>query len=131
VPVSERWSALAPEIMLPSQLLGRQGSLLQPEKRLMLAVLENAVSVLLRDAPVRDGRAGRHVAEAEEWVASDAVDWPFTFLNVCHALELDPGYIRGGLGRRARRRTEVGSRRSLGFRRLVYTRQRVNGRHHA
>ena len=40
-------------------------------------------------------RQPRHLAqEAEQWLFSDDTQWPFSFLNICAALELDPTYLR-------------------------------------
>jgi hypothetical protein len=122
--VSDEWTAVAPENVLPLQFHARPSAVLQPEKRLMLAVLEHAVWQLL----YRPSDA--QIVEAEAWVASEAVDWPFTFLNVCQALGLDAGYIRGGLRRAACGRAAAPAAsppRHFAFRRLVATRQRLGG----
>jgi hypothetical protein len=128
--MNDQWEVVAPETVLPSQFFECRIVVVQPEKRLMLAVLESAVWVLLHR---RHGR-GR-VAEAERWVSSNAIDWPFTFLNVCQALGLDPGCIRAGLRRHARLGHEMGptpSRpRHFVFRRIVAGRQRITGRRRA
>jgi len=127
--VSEAWKSLEPETVLPSQFFGGRASGLQPEKRLMLAVLEHAVWLLLHEARGREACA--QAAEAERWVTSDAEDWPFTFLNVCQALGLDSECIRTGLRRHADARSAgEGARRHFAFRRLVVTRKRVDGRYH-
>jgi hypothetical protein len=70
---------------------------LQPEKRLLLAVLEDAVDTFQHYATVSSGR-GRHIfVDAEQWFASTAADWLFDFEFLCQALGLDPSYIRSGL----------------------------------
>jgi len=128
--VSDDSQALVPTTVLPCQFFGPRGAVLQPEKRLMLAVLENAVWLLLNDASAHDGEA----AEAAEWVATDATDWPFTFVNVCHALGLAPDWIRAGLrraGRTAPARPGSSPTPHFPFRRLAATRQRVGARHHS
>lgn len=71
---------------------------LVPEKRLMLAVLEDAVGLFCRHRHAR-GRRRRRVAEAIAWLWSDARHHPFAFVNVCEALGLDPLYVRAGLTR--------------------------------
>jgi hypothetical protein len=92
---------LQPEVILPSQLAvgTRLDARLQPEKRLLLAVLEDAVAAFQRHTLGRTRRAERLFAEVEAWFASDANDWPFAFVNVCHALGLDVHYMRAGLRR--------------------------------
>jgi hypothetical protein len=89
-----------PETILPSQLLdtNRLGAASQPEKRLMLAVLEDAVATFQRSAVATSRAAGRDLAEVQAWFASDDMAWPYAFLNVCHVLGFDPSYLRRGLG---------------------------------
>ena len=72
---------------------------LQPEKRLMLAVLEGAVSDFQKYATALDGRGRRLFAEADAWFQSSAIHDPLDFENVCQALDLDPSFIREGLER--------------------------------
>jgi hypothetical protein len=90
-----------PETVLPSQFFDRLqvDASLQPEKRLMLAVLEDAVGTFQKYVNVHSRHARRLFTEAEEWFASADADWPFAFVNVCQALGLDSDYIRSGLWR--------------------------------
>ena len=40
----------------------------------------------------------RTVIEAEEWILADADgNWPFSFRNICAALNLEPTYLARGL----------------------------------
>ncbi len=85
---------LTPAIVLPAQVFGRP-ALLQPEKRLMLAVLEDAVAILLRPhARTATASARQLRAEAEAWLASDDVHEPFAYLRICEMLNLEPGTLR-------------------------------------
>ena len=68
-----------------------------PEKRLALAVIEDAVGALRRYAFGTDRRERRLYQETSEWFASSDRSWPFSFENLCDFLEMDPGYIRRGL----------------------------------
>ena len=92
-------SELAPETILPVQLYDRPfgGARIQPERRLQVAVLADAVLTFHRWAGVERARARRLFAEVEAWFASDDVGGPFTFITVCDSLKFDPGYIRRGL----------------------------------
>src|SRR2546427_3713621 len=92
---------LEPETILPSQFFGRfqLDASLQPEKRLMLAVLEDAVGTFQKYVNVSSRQGRRLFSEAEEWFASPDADWPFGFVNVCQALGLDAEYLRAGLWR--------------------------------
>jgi hypothetical protein len=42
-------------------------------------------------------RARKHLGELEHWFASDDTVYPFSFLRICQALALDPGWVRAGL----------------------------------
>lgn len=92
---------LDPDTLLPSQFFrGDPGGVsAQPEKRLMLAVLEDAFGTLQRHAAARTGAGQQHFADVEAWIAADDAQWPFSFLNICHAVGLEPAYLRAGLRR--------------------------------
>ena len=94
-------AGLEPDVMLPSQFFqgDRGGASIQPEKRLMLAVLEEALTTFQKHAAARTRVGQQLFAEVEEWTTSDDTEWPFSFLNICHALSLEPAYVRGGLRR--------------------------------
>ena len=102
------WGAvagLAP--LLPDQLLG--GPVRTPEQRLMAAVLEDAMRELARPRGAWLGARARQRAEIEAWFDSDDVAWPFSFVNVCEALDLSASTLRsrlfrGGFPRLARER---------------------------
>jgi hypothetical protein len=98
---------LAP--LLPEQVLGRPRR--TPEQRLMVALLEDAVRELVRPEVAWMGAAARRRAEVWSWVESDDVAWPFSFLNVCDALDLDAEKLRARLtGRRLGRGLEPARR---------------------
>ena len=71
----------------------------RPERRLMLAVLEAAVSDFRKYATAANGLGRRRFVEADAWFRSHADDRLLDFESVCHALALDPSFIRGGLAR--------------------------------
>jgi len=90
-----------PEVILPSQF-NEQVSLKQTdrgEKRLMLAVLEEAVATFQRNVDAKSRHGQRVFREAEEWIWSNDSSWPFAFENVCHALDIEPAFLRRGLER--------------------------------
>lgn len=91
-------SLAAPETMLPSQLLHpRSAADRRPELRLMLAVLEDAVLTLQRCAG-RPGKQARSlVREVENWTSRREPEWPFSFENICTALDLDVTSVRSRL----------------------------------
>jgi len=92
-------SELAPESILPAQLFDTPfgGARVQPEKRLQVAVLADAVVTFHRWAGGERARARRLFVEVETWFASDEADGPFTFMAICDSLKFDPIYIRRGL----------------------------------
>ena len=97
-------SGTVPETVLPVQLLADVRGMWQPEKRLMLAVLENALLPMLRNPGRRHGRVVERrplSVEVKAWIASDAQEWPFSFLNICHVLGLDEDALRAALLRKA------------------------------
>ena len=92
-----------PEAILPVQFF-RPSVALPPEKRLMLAVLEQALLDLQRSVGARTPRARRLADEIDAWFAADDEGWPCSFLHVCRALGLDVYAVRA---RAARWRTEA------------------------
>jgi len=72
-------------------------SAVMPEKRLMLAVLEDAIDAY-RGASRVSGRHAEAVAgEAWDWISSDDTTWPFSFVRICEVFDIDPDYVRAGL----------------------------------
>jgi hypothetical protein len=123
-------AGLEPETILPSQFFDRVqiDASLQPEKRLMLAVLEDAVGTFQKYVTATGRRGQRLFSEAEEWFASEPGDWPFAFETICQALGLEPAYIRGGLGRwRDSQRSDEPSSAKV----VRFPFRRVNGRRHS
>src|SRR5262250_609625 len=82
---------LEPEAVLPSQYFAQAAvdASLQPEKRLMLAELEDAVGTFQKYVNARDRSAQKLFLEVEDWFASEDQDWPYSFVNISHALGLD------------------------------------------
>lgn len=124
-------SGLESDIMVPSQFFDRiktEGSS-QPEKRLMLAVMEDAIATFQKSIYGVTRRQRRLLKETEEWISSVDTAWPFSFENICAALDIESTYLRTGLTRwkvfRLAQRQESGRPISHSpFR-------RVNGRRHA
>jgi hypothetical protein len=71
-----------------------------PERRLMAAILEDAVSCLSMDPRRGTSRKRKQFEEARHWIDSDDDgEWIFSFRNVCEFLGLNPGYLRRGLSK--------------------------------
>ena len=88
-----------PDTLLPSQFFDRvrRRTEHEGERRLMIAVLEDAVSVYRKQAGVREGRNREIFLEAEEWIEDQDRTWLFSFQNICDVLGLDADYLRRGL----------------------------------
>ena len=69
---------------------------IEPEKRLLIAVLEHAVDDFRTYAVVPTGRGRWLFMEVASWFRSPAVGL-FDFEGICQATGLDPDFIRGGL----------------------------------
>ena len=87
---------IEPEILLPSQFFDRfRGrSILEGERRLMLAVLEDGIMCYQKYAGAARPRARRLFEEAEQWIFEEGDAWPFSFESICGMFNLDPGYFR-------------------------------------
>ena len=123
---NERHGGLFEPDVLPAQffrvLHGRQAH--GGERRLIIAVLEDAINCFQKNLFAADNRGKRLFRDAENWVMSADRDLPFAFENICEFLSLDAEYIRQGLHRWARAaRSEDGRR----FDADVGTRRGVNG----
>ena len=91
--------------MLPTQSVSKRGMRpSEPHKRLMAAVLQTVVDDCREAAarrqlplpPASDAEA-RGVRKAIAYVASSDRVWPFSFENLCDALELDSQSLRAAL----------------------------------
>jgi len=93
---------LEPDIFLPSQFYGSGGSSrkLEGEKRLMIAVLKDAVECLEKYRGLRNSVARSNYENAIEWVMDNGTDWLFSFTNICDLLGFDPQYLRDVLLKR-------------------------------
>jgi hypothetical protein len=98
-----------PDTLLPAQFFAafsREGGLVR-ERRLMLAVLQDAVECYQKYALARDPKGRALFEGAEEWIDSGERDWPFSYENICEILGLNPDYIRGGLSKWRQQRSPL------------------------
>ena len=88
-----------PDALLPAQFYSafRGGSSVLGEKRLMLAVLEDALDCYQKYAIVREGQGQQLFDEAHTWISSKERGWFFSYENICETLEINPAYLRRGL----------------------------------
>jgi hypothetical protein len=70
---------------------------LEPEKTLMLAILEEAVYCFQDNYSAQHGEKKRLFDSAHRWFFRTSCDWVFSFENICSVLGFNPGYVRNGL----------------------------------
>lgn len=90
---------LQPDTVLPMQYfatLRRKGEH-EPERRLVIAVLQDAVDCFQKHLFARDRKQQQLFSDAEQWIASSDRSWPFSFENVCDLLQINAEYLRRGL----------------------------------
>ena len=87
------------DVVAPEQYLEifSKSRSLEPEKELMLAILSDAIECILKycDQPIPLRAKLFH--DAHEWLFDHDEKDPFSFLNVCEALNFDPAYLRRGI----------------------------------
>ena len=118
-----------PETIFPCQFFerARSPSSQQPEKRLMLGVLEDAIATF-QNCSLGETRRKHHLLEeVEEWFASADVKRLFSFQNICATLGLDANYLLWGL---AQWKTRQPPQQQAGLTSRPSFR-RVNGRRHS
>ena len=93
---------LEPDIFLPSQFYGAGGlsRKLEGEKRLMIAILKDAVECLEKYRGARTSAGRSHYESAIEWVKDTDTEWLFSFTNICDLLGFDADYMREVLMKR-------------------------------
>jgi hypothetical protein len=92
-------SLFQPDTLLPEQYLDtfRRKLQLEPEKKLMLAILEDGVACFQKYAFARDSKGKALFRDTEQWVFENEGAGIFSFDNVCETLGFDPNYLRRGL----------------------------------
>ena len=89
-----------PDTILPTQFYAmfKNSQYREPERRLMVAILEDAVSCLSMNLRRCSLRQRKQYEEAKHWVtAEEESEWIFSFRNICEVLGMDPSYLRRGL----------------------------------
>jgi len=88
-----------PDALLPAQFYAafRGGSAVRGEKRLMLAVLQDALDCFQKYAFAKDSHGRQLFADASDWIGCEDRDWYFSFENICETLEINPAYLRQGV----------------------------------
>jgi len=92
-------SMFEPDTLVSAQYLEnlRRKTVLEPEKRLVLAVLEDAINCFQVNVMAQSGRAKKLFNDSEDWIMGRDDDWIFSFVSVCELLGFNPEYVRRGL----------------------------------
>ena len=92
-------SLFQPDTLLSAQYFDtlRRKTLLEPEKRLLLAILNDAINCYQDNLFARSSKHKRLFDEAEEWIVATDGDGIFCFDSVCQFLGFNPEYLRRGL----------------------------------
>lgn len=82
-----------PHVILPAQLLTPSKEL-TPERRLMAAVLADAVWCVEKYSSPTDARGRRLFLKAKQWLLASEPHWPYSFESICAVLDLDANAVR-------------------------------------
>jgi hypothetical protein len=88
-----------PDVLITDMVAAarRRRSAISGEKRLMLAVMENALDYYQKYIVATD-RIGRALfTEAAEWMASTSSEDIYSFENISETLDINPSYFRQGV----------------------------------
>lgn len=94
-------SFFQPDVLTTHQFFAvfRQKSQLDPEEKLMFAVLTDAIESFQKYIGASSRRCRALFAEADSWITSNDSLSPFSFEHICHVLNISPSYLRLGLMR--------------------------------
>ena len=93
---------MIPDVLTPGQYydgIRADDFCARPIKRLMLAVLEDAMRCYQTCASSHSRAQRRLFVDAESWLMDRKADGPFAFETVCVTLGIDPSCLREGLRR--------------------------------
>jgi hypothetical protein len=87
------------DIVLAAQYFERfqKKAYLDPEKKLMVAVLEDAIFCFQNHISSREPLGRDLFHEVEDWIFDEENDYIYSFRNSCEVLGLDSHYLRSGL----------------------------------
>lgn len=94
---SAREVILQPDILLPEQLLALRYTPPRGAKRLLLAMLEDAIHCFQAYLFAKTPHEQRLFAEAEEWIFASDPHWFFSFERTCEFLGFHPDRVRRAL----------------------------------
>ena len=89
-----------PDVLTPGQYydrVHRDDHETRAVKRLMLAVLSDAVRCFLAYADAQDPAGRLRFAEAQGWILDHKAEGPFAFVTICESLGIEPNCMRNGI----------------------------------
>ncbi|MCE2485601.1 MAG: hypothetical protein J4F42_08825 [Desulfurellaceae bacterium] len=88
-----------PSVLVPVQFFAglRHKAPAEGERRLMLAILEDAIECFQKHLWATDRKHRQLHDAAELWFLADEPGWLFSFVNICAAFEIHPSSLRQGL----------------------------------
>jgi hypothetical protein len=92
-------SLFQPDSLLSAQYFEtlRRKTIFEPEKRLMMAILQDAINTFQDNLLLQSGKGKQLFDEAEEWIVNQDGNWIFSFESICQILGFNPEYVRHGL----------------------------------
>lgn len=85
--------------------VSRRKTYLEPEKKLMLAMLNDAIYCYQHYLYAHRHSRKKLFTSAEQWILETGADCLYSFDSVCEHLGIDPAFLRAGLQRWKERRT--------------------------
>ena len=70
----------------------QKSSILEPEKRLLMAILLEAIDAIKSNPKTAKKKSDK--ADALSWIQERPSEWPCSFENICEYLGFEPSYIR-------------------------------------
>src|SRR5260370_42644096 len=88
-----------PDVLTPEQFYDsrRDDSAIRPVKKLMMAILEDALRCFQNNADAKGGPRKRLFSEAEHRLCGEGGEGPFSFETVGETLGIEPQFLRNGL----------------------------------
>lgn len=101
--MEEKGTELVAVAVRPEQVCTPRAAHTSGVTALMRAVLNDALVCYRQRFLSHSRRAQRLAREAEEWLFCDDDHWPFSFVNVCAVLGIEPAALRRRIARWDRR----------------------------
>jgi len=94
-------SLFQPDTLLMENFFNdRRGkTLVLPEQRLMVAILEDALQCFQENCSAKHGKKKQLFENVQKWFFEPSSGWVFGFESICSVLGFEPDYVRKGLVR--------------------------------